>query len=541
MGQGIDNILIIEPDEKKAQSIKGLLNDGGYSISVVNSGFLAKKRISFTSYSLILLSRELPDINDSVEFLGYIKQHHPETIVILMFDQFSKEIAIEASRRGAYDFFDNECPLEDLKTIIKKSLERRRLGVKNKQLFIELQQKNLELEWRVKELSALYEISKIIASQPALDEALNGLFSSIQKVMPVDYFLCLSFNQDTQTFHLRFAEGIEEDIIKCLGYKEVKIRSPSDDKMNREALINYYTKMLIKFFKKEGFYQLIEESFLAVPILIEKDLYGLFSVASKEKDIFSDEQRQLLSIIASQALSLYEKASRLTKSTQLITMGQMIAEIAHDLRHPITSIKGALQNLENKWYDDAFRNKSLEVVNNGFFRLNELIKELLEFSNPDGFPQKTVDINQTIHNVLILVKNDLLRHKIKLIQEISALVPIRVNEERIKEVFLNLIVNAIESIGNSGILKISTRLITERNERTLKYVQINFSDTGIGISQANIKKIFDHFFTTKKSGVGLGLAIVNRIIRTHNGFIEVHSEEGKGTTFSIHLPVNTEC
>ena len=178
------------------------------------------------------------------------------------------------------------------------------------------------------------------------------------------------------------------------------------------------------------------------------------------------------------------------------------------------------------------------MVNNGIFKLNELVKELLVFSNPNRFPLKRVDINQTIKNVLSLVQNDLLRHRIELIQEINVLPRIQVNEQRIKEVFLNLFVNAIEAMDRGGKLKISTGVIKSSSK---EYVQINFQDSGIGIPPEIRKKIFDHFFSTKESGTGLGLAVVNRVVKTHNGFIEVESELGKGTTFSVHLPIDKEC
>jgi signal transduction histidine kinase/DNA-binding response OmpR family regulator len=537
-----EHILIVEPSETLGHTIKECLLKEGYIVSIVLNGNDAKEKIRFTSYSLILLSYNLPDIADSLEFLVHIKELYPETLVIVMSDQVSKEMTIEATRKGAYDFLDKSCSLEEIKIIVKKSLDRRRLGIKNKQLFSEIQKKNKELEWRVKELSALYEISKTIASQPTLDEALKGLFQSIQQLINLDYFICLSFDQETKEFRLRFAQGIGNDIIKHLGFTNVKIELAPSDQLNKEDLILHYTQCLEKFFQAKGFYKLLLDSFLAVPIIIKDDLYGLFIVASHQKNIFSCEQRQLLSIIASQALSLYEKSLRLTKSTQLITMGEMISEIAHDLRLPITTIKGAIQNLENKWYDDSFRKKSLEVVNNSIFRLNELVKELLAFSNPERFPLKTVDINQTIQKVLELTQNDLLRHKINLVQEIGVLPPVQVNEERIKEAFLNLIVNAIDSMEKGGKLKISTRLIQRKEQEESKaYVQINFSDTGTGINPNIRKKIFEHFFSTKESGTGLGLAVVNRVIKAHDGFIELESEPGKGSTFSLHLPFGKEC
>jgi signal transduction histidine kinase/DNA-binding response OmpR family regulator len=537
-----ENILIVEPSEALGQKIKECLVAEGYMVSIVFNGNDAKEKIHFTNYSLILLSYNLPDVDDTLEFLVHIKELYPETLVIVIADQVSKEMTIEATRKGAYDFLEKGCSLEEIKIVVKKSLDRRSLGIKNKQLFSEIQKKNKELEWRVKELSALYKISKTIASQPTLEEALKGLFQSIRHLIHLDYFICLSFDQETKEFHLRFAQGIGDDTIKHLSFTNVKIELAPSDQLNKEDLILHYTECLKKFLQTKGFYKLLLDSFLAVPIIIKDDLYGLFIVASHQKNIFSSEQRQLLSIIASQALSLYEKSLRLTKSTQLITMGEMISEIAHDLRHPITTIKGAIQNLENKWYDDAFREKSLGIVNNSIFRLNELVKELLSFSNPERFPLKTVDINQTIKKVLELTQNDLLRQRINLVQEIGVLPPVQVNEERIKEAFLNLIMNAIDSMEKGGKIKISTRLIQKKsNEESKSFVQIDFSDTGSGIDPNIRKKIFDHFFSTKESGTGLGLAVVNRVIKAHDGFIELKSEPGKGSTFSLHLPISKEC
>ncbi|MEW5818490.1 MAG: ATP-binding protein, partial [Spirochaetota bacterium] len=298
---------------------------------------------------------------------------------------------------------------------------------------------------------------------------------------------------------------------------------------------------LMIHFRNHGFHELILESFLAVPITIDHELYGIFCLGSSVKKAFSPfERRQFLSIIASQAVSLYEKASCIAKSTQLITMGEMISEIAHDLRHPITKIKGALQNLEDRWYDDDFRNKSLEVVNNSVFQLNALVKELLLFSNPDRFQRRIVDLNATLDQALNLVRNDLYRHKISLTREsLQHVSPTCVNEERIKESFLNIIVNAIEAMPSGGELRVSAQNFSADSSQT-KYVLVRFTDTGVGIPCKIQKKIFEHFFTTKESGTGLGLAAANQIIQAHNGYIEVQSEVNKGTTFMLYIPVSKE-
>ncbi|MEW6381485.1 MAG: ATP-binding protein [bacterium] len=539
----MDNILIVDSHQQYASYLEAHLAQEGYQVAVATSGAEAMQKIQLTDFSLIFLDlqAEMAEIK-AMEFLEHIKQLYPEIPVIMISGHDSREVAVESSRRGAYDFLVKGCSLDEIRFVVKKSLERRRLGLKNKQLVTELQEKNQELEWKIKELSVLYEIARTFGLQANLDEALERLAQVIKQVLPVDYFLWFSFQSELGELHLRFAQGIPDDILKRLSLEKIPMESTDCFGRNGQEEDNdQFTGPLLAHFRTQGFHELILESFLAVPITIDHELYGIFCLGSSVKKAFSSlERRQFLSIIASQAVSLYEKASCIAKSTQLITMGEMISEIAHDLRHPITKIKGALQNLEDRWYDDDFRNKSLEVVNNSVFQLNALVKELLLFSNPDRFQRRIVDLNATLDQALNLVRNDLYRHKISLTREsLQDVSPTCVNEERIKESFLNIIVNAIEAMPYGGELRVSAQNFSADSSQA-KYVLVRFTDTGVGIPCKIQKKIFEHFFTTKESGTGLGLAAANQIIQAHNGYIEVQSEVNKGTTFLLYIPVSKE-
>ncbi len=539
----MENILVVDSHQEYAHSLTAYLAEEGYQVTAAFSGAEAIEKIQFTIFSLIFLDLEVEMAQiKAMEFLEYIKRLYPEIPVIMISGHDSREVAVEAARRGAYDFLVKGCSLEEIRFVVRKSLERRRLGIKNKQLFADLQEKNRELEWKIKELSVLYEIARNFGSQVSLDEALGRLSSAIRQVLPVDYFLCFSFQSEIRELNLRFAHGVREDILKRLSLGKISMEETSS--LNRDTQdggIGSFTGHLLSYFKENELYDLLTESFLSFPIMIDNELYGIFCAGSATPNAFSlPERRQFLSIIASQSVSLYEKASCIAKSTQLITIGEMISEIAHDVRHPVTKIKAALQNLEDRWYDDDFRNKSMEIVNNSLFRLNALVKELLVFSNPRRFQKRIIDLNATLDRVLNLVKSDLYRHKISLIREsIQDVSPTCVNEERIKESFLNIIVNAIEAMPQGGELRVSAQNFSPDNSRQ-KYILVKFSDTGVGIPLKIQKKIFEHFYTTKESGTGLGLAAANQTIQAHNGYIEVQSEVAKGTTFMLYLPVSKE-
>ncbi|MCK4596782.1 sensor histidine kinase, partial [bacterium] len=143
--------------------------------------------------------------------------------------------------------------------------------------------------------------------------------------------------------------------------------------------------------------------------------------------------------------------------------------------------------------------------------------------------------------VLDLVKEDLNRVKIELCKEYSQDLPlVYVHENEVFEIFLNILLNSIESMADGGQLTIVTDLrdhLKDESGKPLTFLRVNFTDTGVGIAPEHRDRIFERYFTTKEGGTGLGLSIAKRIVAVHRGFIEVHSVPNKGSTFSVHLPI----
>jgi signal transduction histidine kinase len=262
----------------------------------------------------------------------------------------------------------------------------------------------------------------------------------------------------------------------------------------------------------------------------------VLTVGNRQRRILSDEQKRLVSIVVSQSASVYEKKKSLLNATRLITMGNLVSEITHDLKKPLTNIRGTLQLLREKFTDAKNKEKYFNLVEEEIFRLDGLVKEIVSFSNPYKYEMEKKDIASVLDRALKLVERDLKDRNILLEKGYGKGRIALIDKNQMLEVFLNIILNSIEAMPDGGELKIAGD--TYRDEQKPgEYVQIRVSDTGCGIPPENLGCIFERYFTTKREGTGLGLAVVERIVKAHGGFVSVESEPGEGTTFQVNLPV----
>lgn len=234
-----------------------------------------------------------------------------------------------------------------------------------------------------------------------------------------------------------------------------------------------------------------------------------------------------------------ELEMRLRNADKLAALGAMAACIAHEIRNPLNGIEGFSALLARDFEDKDPRKKLVKNIIQGTKNLNKTVTELLIFARPIRLKLRNSSISEILDKTLFFVTEDmkqkgvtniLIRRDYNLNTDF-----LRCDPEKLHQAFLNLCLNAVQSMMNGGCLTIFIRLL-EDGER--ENIQVGIRDTGIGIKKELVHKIFDPFFTTKQEGTGLGLAIVNRIVEAHNGKIEVESMEGKGTTFYINLPRN---
>jgi len=228
------------------------------------------------------------------------------------------------------------------------------------------------------------------------------------------------------------------------------------------------------------------------------------------------------------------------QSERLLLLGELFPFVAHEIRNPLHAIGGALTIIQKRTKNDPLIKQSINVINEEINRLNTFVKECLDFSNPSE-PLKfaSTDVNDIITSSIDLmtpVFQDLSK-KIDVSLSLQEDLPkVKSNFNEIKQVFLNVIKNAVEAIDGEGTLNIKTSCNPKHSSN---FLTIEFSDNGKGIREENTKKMFDPFFTTKVGGTGLGLPVCRKIIcENHRGTINIKSQEGKGTTVIVKLPVD---
>ncbi|MFN3480036.1 MAG: two-component system sensor histidine kinase NtrB [Thermodesulfovibrionales bacterium] len=219
------------------------------------------------------------------------------------------------------------------------------------------------------------------------------------------------------------------------------------------------------------------------------------------------------------------------RNQRLIAMGEMAAKIVHEIRNPLCSIELFATMLE-KEITEASLKELAKGIATGVSNLNNILTNMLFFAKPHRPSKKIANLREIIEeslnmlSALIEIRNVIIEKKL-----FDGF--ISCDTELLKQVMINLIVNALQAMPDGGIIRID---MTDSESQKGDLIIVDITDTGIGIKKEFLEKIFDPFFSTKDRGTGLGLTIASNIMQSHGGFIKVRSEEGKGSTFSLHFP-----
>jgi two-component system sensor histidine kinase HydH len=219
------------------------------------------------------------------------------------------------------------------------------------------------------------------------------------------------------------------------------------------------------------------------------------------------------------------------RKEKLAAVGTLAAGIAHEVRNPLSSIRGYATFFGSLFDSGTENRKAANIMAEEVDRVNRVISELLEFARPVNLKLEKTDITEFVNNSLRIIKYEAEMANVKIIKAIDSPLPnVEIDNDRFTQVFLNLYINGIQAMKNGGNLTIEVGLKEDN-------VVFKISDTGRGIPPEDQANIFNPYFTTKKMGTGLGLAIVYKVIETHHGIINIISTEAKGTTFVISIPI----
>jgi two-component system NtrC family sensor kinase len=289
---------------------------------------------------------------------------------------------------------------------------------------------------------------------------------------------------------------------------------------------------------------------ISVPIVSKEKLIGVLNLGHKESnEIYSTEDIELLSTLANQAAIAIENArlyqnlkhsqDTLRRADRLSSLGLLTAGLAHEIRNPLVAIRTFTQLLPERYDDAEFREGFQGLALKEVDRICGLITDLLSFARPSRPNVAEENINQVVDGIARILETEAKEKGVEIVRDFAGELPkVWIDREQMKQVFMNLILNAIQAMKEGGLIYVFTRP-NSKNEAgdPGQFVQVEIRDNGVGIPEENLDHIFDPFFTSKDEGSGLGLSISHQIVQEHGGYVTVESNIGTGTSFFINLPV----
>lgn len=406
-----------------------------------------------------------------------------------------------------------------------------------------------QLRLKVRLFESLATVSRTINSTLNLDEALRTVTREACILMHARMCSLMMLDENREWLDLRASYGAGKAYVKKprLSVNEsllgVVVRRKKPLQVANVQTSNRYQN--IELARREGLVSL-----LSVPLLFASQTIGTLSVYTERHYNFSNEEIQILSALAELSAIAIEKArlyervmdveEQLRQNEKLSALGLLAAEVAHEIRNPLTVMKLLYHSLDLKFPNGDPRAKDAKIIDSKIEHLNKIVEQILAFAKTTEPQLAPVNLNELIDELGLLVRHKLANQNIKLIRNLQNDLPTVMGDaQQLEQAFLNLILNAAEAMPKGGTLTIKSELMCH-NKTTLNsaYATIKFKDTGKGMSEELKRRAFKTVLsTTKARGSGLGLAIVGRIIEAHGGQIRIQSKLGSGTIILLKLPV----
>jgi len=396
---------------------------------------------------------------------------------------------------------------------------------------------------QLREFKGLHELATAMPAIKTIEEMRRKLFDTLSRVITVDYCVWLGCDADAGVISIVSTQGDNLRLSDTgkLYVDRKRYSRPQIENVKIAALPLHSPEELSAvvrgFLVRLGVRSAGQGAFMVIPLTRDGVIESLVCLGSDSEAGYDEHHRSIVTIVVSQAAVMYEKEKSLVNASRALTMGNMISEIAHDLRKPLTTIRGSLGLLKGAMRKGEDTTDLFRLLEEETLRLNELVSELVDFSKPTRYDTEKTDLRRLVMRGLELVSEDLEKRGIATRTSFGdANWEVIINKNQALEAILNLVMNATDAMPNGGELSVEGA-VGRPDFKTGDYLALSISDTGEGISRDHLPKVFSRYFTTKSTGTGLGLAAVERIMSAHNGTVTVRSEIGKGTTFTLYFPL----
>lgn len=411
------------------------------------------------------------------------------------------------------------------------------------------------------ELTALLHVGQSISSSLDLGEVLELIVEEASILMKSKLSSIMLLDERTGELHIKAVHGGSE---RYVDKPPLRVNDSLVGRVIKTKKCQIIPDILVEPLYKHKDLARIEgfKTLISVPLLVKDRVIGILNAYYPQYHHFSEDDIQIFTYLASQSAVSIENArlyarvieieDQIRSQERLSVLGELAVDVAHEISNPLTIIKMLIHSLYSELSGDAVKEKDLSLIKDEIDRMNEIVNRFLESAKPHEIKPLNIDCHHVLDNILTLFIHRIKAQKIRLQKKyVSDLPSIMADDLLLGQVFMNLILNSIQAMPDGGTLAIMTRHKgtkdrggagdAEKNRltepRSSACIEVVFSDTGSGIPRHIIQQIFEPFITTKKDGIGLGLAIASRIINDHRGTIKVDETRKKGAKFTIALPL----
>jgi len=426
----------------------------------------------------------------------------------------------------------------------------------------EVSRLNEELNRKIKQLTAMQETGKAILSVLDLDQLLSVIMNLLFSVCQINRAIIMLVNEEKHCLEYIHGVGFENEAFEAIKNYKVPLHRVSNMlvRVSNTGQAEYVPEIDASMLRKDNI--LLREgkpvSAFVVPLITRSKVIGVMATDGVEGKGVPKDSREILEIFAPQIAiaienaklykNLQDKMEELKRSQALLSraekfsfLGNLAARLAHEIKNPMTAIGTFIQLLPHRYDDEEFRRDFYQVAMEETMRVNNLITELLDLVRPKESHFAYGDLHDLIEKTVLLVSPQAKEKRIQIKRQYGETAEqIWMDSEKMKQVMLNLVSNALEFTPQDGKIEITTKYHSEDGD--LRSVSIEVSDNGVGIQPSDMNKVFEPYFTTKHKssihqGTGLGLPITYQHVQDHRGTIELKSKVNEGTTFLITIPV----
>ena len=449
------------------------------------------------------------------------------------------------------------------KTVLMETVEHMEADKKIlEEQYEEVNRLNIELKTRMKQLLAVQDTAKAILSILDLEQLLTVILNTVSEICKMNRAIIMLVNEKEKCLEYIHGSGFSGEVLDKIKNYRVDLNRVSNIlvRVTNTGLPEYIPDVKESSLRKDNVMLAYGKptSVYVVPLITRSKVIGVIATDAVDEKGIPKETRETLEIFASQIAISIENAryykrleeqmidiersyTLLSRAEKFSFLGNLAARLANEIKDPITTIRSYIRMLQDRFDDEEFRDHFYNVALEETKRVNDLILELLSMVRTKESTFEYSDLHGLIDKMILLISPQSNAKNIKINRKFDSHIPhVWMDSEKMKQVILNILSNAVEFTSENGKIEILTKHISKQKTKS---VRVEIKDNGMGIPEAFVNKIFDPYYTTKyelnmNNGTGLGLFIAHQNMQEHQGSIEVKSLVNEGTTFVLDMPLD---